>query len=109
MAGTYNWTTLKGLRFQFQKHYDHVLYPSVHYVMSSMHSGELSYTEFDSLFETTARTAVKKDVMTLLKGYIKTKIKANSATQTDASHIAAIVPRFMNNLPIVEIKERCAV
>ena len=37
--------------------------------------------------------------MTLLKDYIKIKIKA-SATQTDASHIAAIVPRFMNDLPI---------
>ena len=67
--------------------------------MNSMYSGELSYAEFDSLFETPAKTAVKKDVMNLLKGYIKTKIKA-SATKTDASHVATIVPRFMNKLPI---------
>ena len=76
MAGTYDWTTIKVLRFQFQKRRDHTQYPSAHFVMNSMYSGELSYAEFDSLFETPAKTAVKKDVMILLKGYIKTKIEA---------------------------------
>ena len=66
-----DWTQLEGLRFQFQKHCDHVLYSSAHTVMNGMYSEELSDNKFDSLFETPARAAVKKDVLTLLKDLIK--------------------------------------
>ena len=96
---TKDWTQLKGLRFQFQKHCDHDLYPTAHHVMNGMYSEELSNIEFDSLFESAARTAVKKDVLTLLKDLIKAKIDA-SATITEPSHLATIVPRFIAELSI---------
>ena len=67
--------------------------------MNGMYSEELSNIEFDSLFESAARTAVKKDVLTLLKDLIKAKIDA-SATITEPSHLATIVPRFIAELPI---------
>ena len=96
---TKDWTKLQGLRFQFQKHCDHDLYPAAHHLMNGMYSVELSDDEFDSLFETTARTAVKRDVLTLLKDLIKAKIDA-SATKTEPSHLATIVPRVIAEIPI---------
>ena len=86
---TKDWTQLQGLRFQFQKHCDHNLYPTAHHVMNGVYSEELSDDEFDSLFEATARTAVKKDVLTLLKDLIKKKIDA-SATKIEPSHLTTI-------------------
>lgn len=91
MVVTKDWTKLQGLRFQFQKHYDHDLYPSAHHIMSGMYSEELFDDEFDSLFETPAKRAVKKDVLTILKDLINAKINA-SVTKTDPSHLATIVP-----------------
>ena len=59
--------------------------------MNGVYSEELSDDEFDSLFETPAKTADKKDILTILKDLIKAKIDA-SATKTDPSHFATIVP-----------------
>ena len=94
-----DWTQLEGLRFKFQKHCDNVLYSTAHTVMNGMYSEELSDDEFDSLFDTPARAAVKPEVLTILKELIKQKIDA-SATKTDPSHLATIVPRFIAELPI---------
>ena len=59
--------------------------------MNGMYSEELYDDEFDYLFETPAKTAFKKDVLTLLKDLIKAKIDA-SATKSDPSHLTTIVP-----------------